>query len=107
MAAHVAGGVWFGNERGLEERSRKPFDAFRAEPFDPFGNGLRRGLVQARDRQPCSTRRQRPPAPLTLDLWASEAHSYGCSSGPPEKLKLRNLSFLGQDRMDNLLKAHI
>jgi len=26
---------------------------------------------------------------------------------PRESLKLRNSSFLGQDRMDNLLKAHI
>jgi hypothetical protein len=25
---------------------------------------------------------------------------------PPWTLKLRNLSFLGQDRMDNLMKAH-
>ena len=24
MAAHVGGGVWFGDEWGLEERSRKP-----------------------------------------------------------------------------------
>jgi hypothetical protein len=26
---------------------------------------------------------------------------------PPWTLKLRNLSFLGPDRMDNLLRAHI
>ena len=62
----------------------QPFDTFRAEPLDPFGNGLRRrvelvgrvGLAQ--------------PA-----LWSL-----------PGTLKLRNLSFLGSDQMDNLLKDH-
>ena len=46
-------------------------------------------------------------APARLDYAVSGEHSYGRSSGPPWTLKLRNLSFLGPDRMDNLMKAHI
>ena len=46
-------------------------------------------------------------APARLDYAVSGEHSYGRSSGPPWTLKLRNLSFLGPGRMDNLMKAHI
>jgi hypothetical protein len=50
MAAHVASAVWLGNERGLEAIAQS-FDAFRAEPFNPFGHRLRGGFVQFSNRR--------------------------------------------------------
>jgi len=44
----VAGAVWLGDERGLDERSFKFIDASGAEAFDPFGDNLGRGVELAR-----------------------------------------------------------
>src|SRR6516165_4648060 len=46
--AHVADGVWPGNEWGREDRSRKPATPSVREAFNPFGDGLRRGVELAR-----------------------------------------------------------
>ena len=55
--------------------------------------------------QPSSARLRPRSASSPLDLSASEAHSCGCPFGsPPGICSFSNLSFLGQGRMDNLLK---
>ena len=43
----VARGIWLGNERGFEERSRKPTRPSSVEARDPFGDGLRCGVEAA------------------------------------------------------------
>jgi hypothetical protein len=44
-----------------------------------------------------------PGEPSPLDL---SGHSYGCPFGPPRIALSCDISVPGQDRMDNLLKAH-
>jgi len=52
------------------------------------------------NRSRCETR--------PLGLSASEQHSCGCPFGSPgNRYSFDNFSFLGQDRIDNLLKVHI
>jgi hypothetical protein len=46
------GGVWLGNERGLE-RVAQTIDTARREPFDPYGNSLR-GDVELADSAGCA-----------------------------------------------------
>src|SRR5215471_8827841 len=58
-------------------------------------------------RRPPASARSRPAVQSALDRVASAGHSYARSSGSPlESEASANLSFLGQNRMDNLLKAH-
>jgi hypothetical protein len=106
MIAHVEGAVWLGNERGLEERSRKPSLIVCAEPFDPLGDRLRRGVELERGggfaqssfhtlHHGLSTFRRQGSILMAVHLvspWNTEA------SQP---------QLLGSDQLDNLLKAHI
>jgi hypothetical protein len=83
-------------------------DTFGAEPLDPFGHGLWRrveligrvslaqaALNDAADHRLSTFRRQWR---ILVDV-----HLVSLLG----TLKLRNLSFLGSDQMDNLLKDHI
>jgi hypothetical protein len=106
-AAHVAGGVWLGNERGLEERSCKPSTpSARKRPTHlatVFGVVLYRPVTAALLNPPSTTARtiaSRPRGVRRAFLWLFIWSLRGT-------LKLRNLSFLGSDQMDNLLKDHI
>jgi len=83
-----------------------PIHAFCAEPLDPFGHGLGRRVELTRNRS---------LAQAALDHTAHHALSTFGRQGSilmdvhpvlRGTLKLRNLSFLGSGRMDNLLKAH-
>src|SRR6202030_3465280 len=104
--AHVAGAVWLGNESGLEERSRKPSTpSARNRPTHlatVFGVVLYSSAAAALLNPPSITARTIDSRPfdvreafLWLFIWSLR-----------RTLKLRNLSFLGSDQMDNLLKAH-
>jgi hypothetical protein len=101
----VAGAVWLGNERGLEERSRKPSTpSARNRPTHlatVFGVVLNWRAAAAL-LSPAATLRTMASRPFGVSgafLWV-----FIWSLGGT--LKLRNLSFLGSDQMDNLLKAH-
>jgi len=94
------------NERGLEERSRKPSTPparnRSTHLATVFGVVLNRRAAAAL-LSPASTHRTMASRPfgvrgafLWLFIWSLRG-----------TLKLRNLSFLGSDQMDNLLKAHI
>src|ERR1700733_968133 len=104
--AHVAGAVWLGNERGREERSRKPSTPLARNRSTHLATILGVTLnwrAAAALLNPASTHRTMASRPfgvrgafLWLFIWSLRG-----------TLKLRNLSFLGSDQMDNLLKAHI
>ena len=89
---HLAGAVWLGNERGLEERSRNPIHAFCAEPLDPLGDCLRCRVELTRGRGLAQTTLDHYGVPCPIHLSVSlEAHSYGRPSDPPcEYVELRN-----------------
>lgn len=78
-------------------------DAFNPEPFDPFGDRLRSGIELARGgglAEPGFPHHgSRPFGVRGAFLWVFIWSLRGT-------LKLRSLSFLGSDQMDNLLKAH-
>lgn len=105
-AEHVAGAVWLGNERGLEERSRKPSTPparNRLTHLATVFGVMLNWRATAALLSPASTHRTIASRPfgvrgafLWLFIWSLRG-----------KLKLRNLSFFGSDQMDNLLKAHI
>src|SRR5712671_2158656 len=104
--AHVVGAVWLGNERGLEERSRKPSTPparnRSTHLATVFGVVLNWRAAAALPSPPSITHRTMASRPFGVRgafLWVSIRSLLGT-------LKLRNLSFLGPDRMDNLLKAH-
>jgi hypothetical protein len=71
---------------------------------------FRRVTWNRRDPVPCGGLRRLP----ALDLPSNQLSTMRCQAGIlmdvdpilEESLKLRNSSFLAQDRMDNLLKAH-
>ena len=76
------------------------------EPLDPFGNNLR-----------CDVELTRGPGLAQTTLHHTAHHGLSTFRRQrrilvdvhlilPGTLKLRNLSFLGSDRMDNLLKDH-
>src|SRR6266849_506420 len=80
--AHVAGAVWLGNERGLEERSRKPSTPparnRSTHLATVFAVVLNWRAAAALLNPPSITHLTRP-----LDLSASEQHSCGCPFGSP------------------------
>jgi hypothetical protein len=103
MVVHVAGGVWLGNERGLEERSRNPAtpSALNRLPHlaTVFGVVLNWKAASAWLSPPSTTLRTIASRPLGVKgafLWTFVWSLRGT-------LKLRNLNFLGSDQMDNLL----
>jgi hypothetical protein len=105
MAAHGGGGVWFGDEWGLEERSRKPSIPSARKRATHLATVF--GVVRYR-RATVTTLSPSSTTARTID-----SRPFGVRSaflwlfiGSPESLKLRNLSFPGQGRVDNLLKAH-
>ena len=70
---------------------------FHLASCGPCTSGVTRS---SRMRSRCETR--------PLGLSASEQHSCGCPFGSPgNRYSFDNFSFLGQDRIDNLLKVHI
>src|SRR3984957_6921019 len=103
--AHVAGAAWLGNERGLEERSRKPSTPSARNRSTHLATVL--GVVlnwraAAALLSPASTDRTMASRPFGVSgafLWVFIWSLRGI-------LKLRNLSFLGSNQMDNLLKDH-
>jgi hypothetical protein len=105
VTAHVAGAVWLGNERGLEERSRKPSTPparNRSTHLATVFGVVLNWRAAAALLNPASTQRAMASRPfgvrgafLWLFIWSLRG-----------TLKLRNLSFLGSVQMDNLLKAH-
>jgi hypothetical protein len=106
-AALVAGGVWLGNEWGLEERSRNPLtpsarnrSTYFATVFDVVLNWRAAAAVLNPSLITLRTMASRPLGVRGAFLWLFIWSLRGT-------LKLRNLSFLGSDQMDNLLKAQI
>ena len=106
MAAHVVGGVWSGDEWGREERSRnRSAPSARNRPTHlatVFAVTLNWSAAAAFVRPPSTTLRTMASRPfgvrgafLWLFIWSLRG-----------TLKLRNLSFLGSDQVDNLLKDH-
>ena len=85
-------------------KSGQTLRADTGQPICAPSAGRRLRLV----RRPSASARSAPGARSALDR-VGVRRAFLCmfirSSG--ESLKLRNLSFLGPDRMDNLLKAHI
>src|SRR3984893_9994777 len=106
ITAHVAGAVWLGNERGLEERSCNPSTPSARNRSTHLatilGVMLNWRAAAAWLRPPSVTLRTIASRPLGVRgafLWLFIWSLRGT-------LKLRNLSFLGSDQMDNLLKDH-
>jgi hypothetical protein len=102
----VAGGVWLGDEWGLEERSRNPATPSARNRLTHlatvFGEVLNSSAAAAWVNPPWTTLRTIASRPLGVKgafLWTFIWSLLGT-------LKLRNLSFLGSDQMDNLLKDH-
>jgi hypothetical protein len=104
---HVAAGVWIGDERGLEERSRNPSAPWArkrsthlATVFSVVLNwraagGLAHPFVHHGTHHGLST------------FWGQTRILVGVHSVLCESLLFGDISVPGQDRMDNLLKVHI
>src|SRR6185437_10413222 len=100
MAVHVASGVWLGDERGLEERSRNPSTPSSRNRLTHlatvFGVVLNWPAASVRLSPPASTLCTIASRPLGVKgafLWTFIWSLRGT-------LKLRNLSFLGSDQME-------
>ena len=106
MAAHVGGGVWFGDEWGLEERSRKPSIPSarkRATHLATVFGVVRYRRATVTPLSPSSTTARTIESP---PFGVSERILWPVHSVPPNRRSFDNLSFPGRGRMDNLLKAH-
>src|SRR5205807_8833741 len=106
-ASAVASGIWFGDERGLEDRSRKPStpSAQKRSTHLPtvFGVVLNWCAAAALDKPRSATARtisSRPFGVRRAFLWVSIRSS-------ANRWGLGNISVPGLGRMDNLLKVHI
>ena len=102
----MAGAVWLGNERGLDERSCKPSNSFGLEAIDPFGDGLWRCVELARHSgfgQPAVHH----SADHHLSTSRGQRRILVCvHSVLHESLTFGDISVRDPIRMDNLLKAH-
>ena len=92
-----------GNERGLEERSRKPSMPPARNRSTHLATGLRCDVELARGGGFAQSRLHTPHHRLSTFRRREHLMAVSGLSGETE---LRNLSFLGSDRMDNLLKDH-
>jgi hypothetical protein len=101
----VASGIWPGDERGLEDRSRT-FHALRAEALDPFAHRLcgrieltcRRGLAHAEIHYGTNH--------LLSTFWGQAGILMRVHSVLRESLGFGDISVPGSGRMDNLLEVH-
>ena len=102
MAAHVAGGVWLGDEWGFDERSCKPSTLW-----------ARKQATHLPRRRPEKARDRRHAEPGVHNRTHHRFSTFGGQQrilvavhSVPESLKLRQPQPFPSDRMDNLLKVH-
>jgi hypothetical protein len=78
--------------------------------FEQYGAQLRRTTIERVDSQPSGGRRRPPARNLPYNPLSTVRREPGILvhviRSPRESLKPRNSSFLVQDRLDNLTKAH-
>src|SRR3979490_2910481 len=105
--AHVAGAVWLGNERGLEERSRKPStpparnrSTHLATVFGVVLNWRAAAALLSPFPTTDRTMASRPLGVRGAFLWVSIRFS-------ANRWWFGDFRVPGRGRMDNLLKAHI
>src|SRR6202049_1932763 len=104
--AHVAGAVWLGNERGLEERARKPSTPpvrNRSTHLATVFGVVLTWRAAAALLSPASTHRTMASRPFGV----REAFLWLVLSSLTRTLTVLHISFHGSDQMDNLLKDHI
>jgi hypothetical protein len=81
--------------------------AFGLEAGDPLADRFARHAHGGGHRHGRLAFNQHPPHQLGSTVRRQASILMDVHPVPPWTLKLRNLSFLGPDRMDNLLRAHI